>query len=138
MADNSNKKKEVKNSKSKKSFFKDVKAELKKVTWPTKKQVVNSTTGVIVIVAITAIIVFVLDFAFKNFNEYVINGVKTQISEMTEDESQLNTITDSDSLNTVDSDAVPTDDSSSVEPEISEDSVDEDSTQDGSDSSVDE
>lgn len=90
MADNSNKKKEVKNNKTKKSFFKDVKAELKKVTWPTTKQVVNNTVGVIIIVVITSIIVFVLDFTFKNFNEYVIKGVKTEISKMSDE----NTVSD--------------------------------------------
>ena len=82
MADNTKKKE---NNKVKKSFFKDVKAELKKVTWPTTKQVVNNTVGVIIIVIITAIIVFVLDFTFKNFNEYVVNGVRTEISKMSDD-----------------------------------------------------
>ena len=92
MADNT-KNKESKNNKQKKSFFKDVRAELKKVTWPTTKQVVNNTIGVIVIVIITAIIVFILDFTFNNFNEYVVNGIRTQISEMqntTNDESTVN------------------------------------------------
>lgn len=81
MADNTKKKE---NNKPKKSFFKDVRAELKKVTWPTRKQVVNNTVGVIIIVIITAIIVFVLDFTFKNFNEYVVNGVKKEVSRMAE------------------------------------------------------
>ena len=92
MADNT-KNKENKNSKQKKSFFKDVKAELKKVTWPTTKQVVNNTVGVIVIVIITAIIVFILDFTFNNFNEYVVNGIRTKISE------SQNTTTDGNSVN---------------------------------------
>lgn len=81
MADNTKKKE---NNKPKKSFFKDVRAELKKVTWPTRKQVVNNTVGVIIIVIITAIIVFVLDFTFKNFNEYVVNGVRKEVSRMAE------------------------------------------------------
>jgi len=96
MADNS-KKKENKNNKAKKSFFKDVKAELKKVTWPTKKQVVNNTVGVIIIVIITAIIVFALDFTFKNFNEYVVNGIRTKVSEFKES----NTVSNETLLNTV-------------------------------------
>jgi len=97
MADNSSKKKEIKNSKTKKSFFKDVKAELKKVTWPTKKQVVNNTVGVIIIVIITAIIVFALDFTFQNFNEYVVNGIRTKVSEFKDD----NTSSDGTLLNTI-------------------------------------
>ena len=52
-------KKESKNeNKVKKHFFKDFKAELKKVIWPTPKQLVNNTVAVITIVLITAVIVF--------------------------------------------------------------------------------
>ena len=44
-------KKDAKNNKDikKKHFFKDFKAELKKVIWPTPKQVLNNTIAVIVI-----------------------------------------------------------------------------------------
>ena len=42
-----NKNNKVKESKTKRHFFKDVKAELKKVIWPTKKQLVNNTVAVI-------------------------------------------------------------------------------------------
>ena len=80
MADNNKIKENAKNSKKKKSFFKDVKAELKKVTWPTKKQLINGTIGVIVIVIITSIIVFILDFTFSNFNEHVVKNLKEAIS----------------------------------------------------------
>ena len=51
-------------NKSNKHFFKDFKAELKKVIWPTPKQLVNNTTAVVTIVLITAAIVFVLDLGF--------------------------------------------------------------------------
>ena len=76
------KEKEAKNKKerkNKKSFFKDFKAELKKVIWPTPKQLVNNTVAVVVIVIITAVIVFVLDFAFDLFNKYGINKLKSNI-----------------------------------------------------------
>ena len=53
-----------KDPKNKKHFFKDFKAELKKVIWPTPKQLINNTTAVVVIVVITAAIVFVLDLVF--------------------------------------------------------------------------
>ena len=72
-------KKGDKNSKSKKSFLKDFKAELKKVTWPTPKQLVNNTTAVIVIVLITALTVFVLDFVFENLNKYGVEKLKTVV-----------------------------------------------------------
>ena len=71
--------KNKKETKNKKSFFKDFKAELKKVIWPTPKQLVNNTVAVVVIVIITAVIVFVLDFAFDLFNKYGINKLKSNI-----------------------------------------------------------
>ena len=78
-------KKEIKtnkkeNSKNKKSFFKDFKAELKKVVWPTPKQLINNTVAVITIVLITAIIVFVLDLAFEFANKQGIERVKEVIT----------------------------------------------------------
>lgn len=68
------------NNKNNRHFFKDFKAELKKVIWPTPKQVVNSTTAVITIVLITALIVFVLDLAFKTGNKYGVNKLKSMVS----------------------------------------------------------
>lgn len=68
--------KEAKNKKEKKHFLKDFKAELKKVIWPTPKQLVNNTIAVITIVLITAVIVFVLDFTFEKMNTYGINKLK--------------------------------------------------------------
>ena len=67
-------KKEVKN---KRHFFKDFKAELKKVVWPTPKQLLNSTVAVITIVLATAIIVFILDMSFEALNTYGINKIQT-------------------------------------------------------------
>ena len=68
-----------KETKNKKSFFKDFKAELKKVIWQTPKQLVNNTVAVVVIVIITAAIVFVLDLAFDLFNKYGINKLKSNV-----------------------------------------------------------
>ena len=53
-----------KDVKNKKHFWKDFKAELKKVIWPSPKQLSSKTFAVIVIVLITAAIVFILDLAF--------------------------------------------------------------------------
>lgn len=74
------------NEKNKKSFFKGFKAELKKVSWSTPKQLINSTIAVITIVLITAAIVFVLDFAFESINKYGINRIKTSIGTLSEEE----------------------------------------------------
>lgn len=67
------------NSKNKKSFFKDFKAELKRVVWPTPKQLLNNTIAVVTIVLITAAIVFVLDVAFEALNKHGIDKVKQVI-----------------------------------------------------------
>ncbi|MEI3356796.1 MAG: preprotein translocase subunit SecE [Clostridia bacterium] len=71
-------KKEV--SKNKKSFTKDFKAELKKVIWPTPKQLLNNTIAVVTIVLVTAAIVFVLDVTFESLNKHGVNKVKEVIS----------------------------------------------------------
>ena len=89
--------KEVKN-KNNKHFLKDFKAELKKVIWPTPKQLINSTTAVITIVLITAVIVFVLDLAFETVNKHGVNKLKSIVSNTTVED---NTVTDETENNTV-------------------------------------
>ena len=81
---------EEKEGKEKRHFFKNFKAELKKVIWPTPKQVVNNTIAVIVVVLITAAIVFVLDLAFEGLNTYGINKLKGIVQ--TEDTSTENVV----------------------------------------------
>ena len=61
--------KEVKEKKT--SYFKAMRAELKKVTWPTPKELVNNTVAVISFVVIIALIVFVLDTCFNEANKGV-------------------------------------------------------------------
>ena len=72
-------KKDEKNIKYKTSFMKKFKAELKKVIWPTPKQLFNNTVAVLSIVLITAVIVFVLDLAFESINKYGVNKLKQDI-----------------------------------------------------------
>ena len=66
-------------AKKQKHFWKDFKAELKKVIWPTRSQVVNNTIIVLVIVVIITAIVFVLDLAFEALNTYGIDKLKTLV-----------------------------------------------------------
>ncbi len=73
-------KKENKENNNKRHFFKDFKAELKKVIWPTPKQLVNNTIAVVTIVLITAVIVFALDLVFEVMNDYGINKLRDVIS----------------------------------------------------------
>lgn len=77
---NNNKKDKKENSKNKKSFFKDFKAELKRVVWPTPKQLVNNTVAVITIVLITAAIVFILDLTFETLNKHGVDKIKEAIT----------------------------------------------------------
>ena len=64
--DNKKSKKEEKN---KRHFFKDFNAELKRVVWPTPKQLLNSTIAVITIVLVIGVIVFALDIGFELLNK---------------------------------------------------------------------
>lgn len=84
-------KKDKKNSKDKRHFWKDFKAELKKVVWPTPKQLVNNTMAVITIVLITTAVVIVLDLGFEAMNKYGINNIKRLV---TSDENVTNSQTE--------------------------------------------
>lgn len=48
------------------TYFKDVFSETKKLTWPTKKELINYTIAVIVFVAFMALLIWVLDLIFSN------------------------------------------------------------------------
>ena len=73
-----------KENKEKKHFFKDVKTELKRVIWPSPKQLANNKVAVITIVLITAIIVFALDFAFESMNKFGIDNIKKAVQSSNE------------------------------------------------------
>ena len=98
-------KKQDNKKQNKKSFGKDFKAELKRVIWPTPKQLLNNTVAVITVVLITAAIVFVLDFAFESMNKYGIEKLKEMVdnnnSEATNSVVLNETSTEESSENTV-------------------------------------
>lgn len=99
-AKNNNKK--VKTSKEKRNFFKDTKAELKKVIWPTSKQLVNNTLAVIAVVLIIGIIVFALDLCFEKINAYGVNKLKSAVQSVEtnqEENVEENTETNSETEN---------------------------------------
>lgn len=66
-----------KEEKKKRHFLKDFKAELKRVVWPTPKQLVNNTIAVVTIVLIIGLVVFLLDMGFEFLNS---QNVKLQTS----------------------------------------------------------
>lgn len=108
--------KKVKNEKDKKSFAKDFKAELKKVSWPTPKQLVNNTAIVIVIVLITAAIVFVLDVVFESLNNYGVEKLKAMVTSNTsETENNTDGATVVDNSNTTNTENTSDDTNTSAE-----------------------
>ena len=121
MAKKDNKSKKQENSKNKKSFFKDFKAELKKVIWPTPKQLVNNTITVIVMVLITAVIVFALDFIFETINEQGIERVKSIVSTEQTNEVTENQTTEAENTET-------TDQENAVQNESTSENVEENNT----------
>ncbi|MCF6461410.1 preprotein translocase subunit SecE [Clostridium sp. Cult3] len=54
------------------TYFKGVKAEMKKVIWPTKKELVNYTGVVVLISAIVGLVVWVLDLGIHRVLSLII------------------------------------------------------------------
>ncbi len=54
-------------------FFREVKIELKKVTWPTRKQTVSSTIVVIVLVFIISLFLGLVDFGLSSIIRLVLH-----------------------------------------------------------------
>lgn len=104
-------KKDVNNEKKKNNFSKELKSEMKKVTWPTFKELVSSTSAVISIVIMIAAIVFVLDVCFENLNEFGIEKLKSLVSNETTQQENENS---SEGENTLDTQ----EDTNVVEPEV--------------------
>ena len=52
----------VKAKASKKSWFKNLKAEFKKIIWPDKKTIVKETTAVVIVTIILGLVISLLDF----------------------------------------------------------------------------
>ena len=95
-----------------------IRAELKKVTWPTRKELVNSTTAVIAIVIIIAIIVFFLDVVFESLNTYGVDRLRTAVSDKVNNEvtttqdAQEEVVTDTDTDETADTEIETSDETS--------------------------
>ena len=54
------------------NFFSEVTVELKKVSWPTKNELIGSTSVVIISVAIMALYIGICDFIFSKVIHLVI------------------------------------------------------------------
>ena len=53
-------------------YIKRVYLEMRKVTWPTRSEITNSTIVVVVISAIVAVIIFALDTVFSTLLTFVL------------------------------------------------------------------
>ncbi|OQB15170.1 MAG: preprotein translocase subunit SecE [Firmicutes bacterium ADurb.Bin193] len=58
-------------------YFKEVRAELKKVVWPTLKQIQNNTLIVIICLVFVGIIIGILDVGFKSTLGVVVNQARS-------------------------------------------------------------
>ena len=133
MAKNENKN----DNKVKKHFFKDFKAELKRVIWPTPKQLINNTTAVVTIVIITAIIVFALDAVFDLGNKYGISKLQSIVNEKynntestkSTDNNSTENNTESTDNNSTENNTESTENTSSTEENTSENSDETPSTE---------
>lgn len=47
-------------------FFKGVKAEFKKITWPDRNETIKQSVAVVAISVVLGVIIAILDFAFQN------------------------------------------------------------------------
>lgn len=132
------KEKDIKEKTQKNSYFKEMKSELKKVVWPTPKELVNNTIAVIVFVLILAIIVFVFDFCFDNLNKYGITTlqekVKSSFEQEKETDEEVNDLTDNSEENTGTEENVNDEESQNAEEVVNE----EQTTTDGGESSTEE
>ncbi len=77
-------------------WFKEFKAELKKIVWPTKGQLLENTTVVLSMVILVALVIFLLDLGFKELNSLEVKGaqaIKNSISASSTEDA--NTVSES-------------------------------------------
>ena len=60
-------------------IFKDTKAELKKVVWPTKEQLIKSTTMVILLVVVFSVIILGFDMLLELGDTYLWNFIQQKV-----------------------------------------------------------
>jgi preprotein translocase subunit SecE len=53
-------------------FLSEVRSEFKKVTWPSRKEAMAGTTGVLIVVAIVTVVLGIVDFALGQIIQLVV------------------------------------------------------------------
>lgn len=69
-------KSKVESKKSKKTWFRDFKAELKKVVWPSGKELFSNTAVVIIVVVVVSVLIFVLDLIFGALTKFEVTQIE--------------------------------------------------------------
>lgn len=54
-------------------FLRETKAELKKVTWPTKDQLIHNTGVILVFIIVSCVLLSLLDFGFQQLMQLLQN-----------------------------------------------------------------
>ncbi len=62
-----------------KGFVKGVKSELKKVVWPTKQQLIKSTTMVIFLIVVFSIVILGLDMLLELGDTHLWNFIQNKV-----------------------------------------------------------
>ena len=78
---NKNSDKKAKTEKS--HWFKDLKAEIKKIVWPSGKRLFDNVVVVLSMVIVVTLIIFLLDLGLKQLNNLEVNGInelKTKVA----------------------------------------------------------
>ena len=76
-----------KEAKKQKRWFKDFKAELKKMVWPSGKELWENTVVVLSSVILVALIIFALDSAFNGLSKLEVEGVKKIQNSISDEEN---------------------------------------------------
>ncbi len=67
---------ESKKNENNKRWFRDFKAELKKVIWPTGKELFSNTAVVIMVVVLVSVLIFVLDLLFGALTKFEVKQIE--------------------------------------------------------------
>lgn len=62
------------------NFFKGTKEELDKVVWPTRKQLVSESAAVLLMVTLSASLIYVVDWLFNKLSTVVFNSANQTVS----------------------------------------------------------
>jgi len=61
------------------NIFRDIKSELKQTTWPTRSELLKTTVYVLIVCAIIALLILLLDLFFHGTVNCFLEGFKSEI-----------------------------------------------------------